>query len=313
MPLIRCPECSQAYDIPPAVAIRLPQSIANCTCGHWLYGSREALLARLGDSGRVDEIDVRPFQVDEQSRQREVVAGGDDVPARPRSIRVIARTRGDNVNEVFTIQQHPLWIGSRGCHLDFDDPELSIQHCCIQVRGDRLVLRDADSYTGTFLDGEPISEAYVDDGVHLLRAGRVLLCIEPVEESGTIVEALSTTPDQLVRSTPASLRMRRMQEEQSPFEITTFVLVCVEGESRGKRFVIPAEGATVGREGSIRVPDDYLSRKHFSFTWEEGTLRIHDLGSRNGTFLNTLPARNTRVRAGDEIRAGMSVFRIEEG
>ena len=29
---------------------------------------------------------------------------------------------------------------------------------------------------------------------------------------------------------------------------------------------------------------------------------VRDLGSRNGTFLNTLPAKNTKVHSGDEIR-----------
>ncbi|HET7436988.1 MAG TPA: FHA domain-containing protein, partial [Thermoanaerobaculia bacterium] len=56
----------------------------------------------------------------------------------------------------------------------------------------------------------------------------------------------------------------------------------------------------------------FLSRKHFEVVRdEEGHVRVRDLGSRNGTFLNTLPARNTKVLAGDEIRAGTNRFRIE--
>jgi pSer/pThr/pTyr-binding forkhead associated (FHA) protein len=44
---------------------------------------------------------------------------------------------------------------------------------------------------------------------------------------------------------------------------------------------------------------------------EEGSVRVRDLGSRNGTFLNTLPAKNTKVQGGDEIRAGVNRFRID--
>lgn len=310
MPLIRCPECGQAYNIPPAVAVRLPNSIANCHCGYWLCGSREALLQRLGESGRIEEIDVQPYRDDSAaSKNQSVVAEAAGV-GRPRSVHVIARAKDESVNSTYTISEHPLWIGRKGCHIDFDDPELSIQHCCIYVRGGRLVLRDADSYTGTFLDGQQVTETYIDDGVHLLRAGGALLSIEPVESEGIAVEPLLIAEDEL-RAPPSTLRGRRPSgEKRAPKKL---VLRCVEGVQAGQRFEIPEQGATVGREGTIRILDDYLSRRHFLLSWDDaGILRVQDLGSRNGTYLNTLPAKNTKVHSGDEIRAGMSLFKVEE-
>jgi pSer/pThr/pTyr-binding forkhead associated (FHA) protein len=63
----------------------------------------------------------------------------------------------------------------------------------------------------------------------------------------------------------------------------------------------------------VRVPDEFLSRKHFEVAPDtEGNIRVRDLGSRNGTLLNGMPARDTRVRGGDEIRAGVNRFRIEQ-
>jgi pSer/pThr/pTyr-binding forkhead associated (FHA) protein len=60
------------------------------------------------------------------------------------------------------------------------------------------------------------------------------------------------------------------------------------------------------------VPDEFLSRRHFEVVPDQdGTIRVRDLGSRNGTFLNTLPAKNTKVHAGDEIQAGVNRFKIE--
>jgi pSer/pThr/pTyr-binding forkhead associated (FHA) protein len=91
------------------------------------------------------------------------------------------------------------------------------------------------------------------------------------------------------------------------------VLVCVAGPLTGQEFDIPARGLVVGREGNVRVPDEYLSRRHFEVVPDaDGSIRVRDLGSRNGTFLNTLPARNTKVHDGDEIQAGTNRFRIEE-
>jgi pSer/pThr/pTyr-binding forkhead associated (FHA) protein len=311
VPLIRCPECGQAYNVPPAVAVRLPNSIANCHCGHWLCGSREGLLQRLGDEGRIEEIDVQPYKVALDAAPARETIDQDDAVGRPRSVHIVARTRSASINTTYTIAEHPLWIGRRGCHLDFDDPELSIQHCCIYVRGGRLIIRDADSYTGTFLDGQQINEAYLDDGVHLLRVGGALLSVEPTETAGVPVEPLTIAEDEL-RAPPVSLRARKASaahEESSK----RLVLNCLEGVHAGQRFAIPDGGATVGREGTIRIHDDYISRKHFQLTFDEaGVLRVQDLGSRNGTYLNTLPAKNTKVRPGDEIRAGFNLFRVEE-
>jgi pSer/pThr/pTyr-binding forkhead associated (FHA) protein len=90
------------------------------------------------------------------------------------------------------------------------------------------------------------------------------------------------------------------------------VLVCIDGLLKGQEFEVPSTGLVVGREGHVRVPDEFLSRKHFEVMPDsDGTIRVRDLGSRNGTFLNTLPARNTKVQSGDEIRAGVNRFRIE--
>jgi pSer/pThr/pTyr-binding forkhead associated (FHA) protein len=90
------------------------------------------------------------------------------------------------------------------------------------------------------------------------------------------------------------------------------VLVCLEGPLRGQEFEIPPNGLVVEREGHMRVPDEFLSRRHFEVVRDgDGTIRVRDLGSRNGTFLNTLPAKNTKVHQGDEITAGVNRFRIE--
>src|SRR5437867_12868999 len=64
MPLIRCSKCGQAYDVPGAVAVHLPNSIATCQCGEWLAGSKAAVLARLLNPAEIKEIDLSPYKVD---------------------------------------------------------------------------------------------------------------------------------------------------------------------------------------------------------------------------------------------------------
>jgi len=310
MPLIRCPKCGQSYDVPGVIAVKLPQSIATCHCGEWLSGSKAAVLARLLDPKDIREIDLQPYRVDTPF---EDISGDDAAPmvTRPRSVRVIARGAKESVNTVFTIAEHPLWIGRKGCHVELAEAELSIRHCSIAVRGDQLVVRDADSHMGTFLDGQQITEAVLGEGVHLLRAGSALVSVEPTEESGMKVGPIALEADEVLNE--SQLAQAARQRAAAAQGGQRLVLVCVDGPLRGQEFEVPGSGLIVGREGHVRVPDEFLSRRHFEVVRDaDGTARVRDLGSRNGTFLNTLPARNTKIHAGDEIRAGVNRFRIEQ-
>jgi pSer/pThr/pTyr-binding forkhead associated (FHA) protein len=312
MPQIRCPKCGQAYDIPGVIAVRLPNSIATCHCGEWLSGSKAAVLARLVDVDQIREIDLAPYRVERAAESQPPPRGEPSLaPSRPRSLRIVARGAHESVNTVFTIGEHPLWIGRKGCHVELAEAELSIRHCSIFVRGDQLVVRDADSHMGTFLDGQPVEEAVIEDGVHILRVGSALVSIEPTSAAGVAVEPIALDAAGVLDESQLAEKIRLSRTTQ-PAAASRIVLICVEGALAGQEFEVPSSGLVVGREGHVRVPDEFLSRRHFEVVREEdGTVRVRDLGSRNGTFLNTLPARNTKVHVGDEIRAGVNRFKVE--
>lgn len=318
MPLIRCPKCGKPYDFPPAVAVRLPSSVARCSCGELLFGNKEALINQLFAAGDLEEIDVASYEIDpdalpKATAERELPPQSE---GEPRSVRVVARGANKSINEIYTIDSDPLLIGRMGCHIEIDDAELSIRHCEVARVGTDLILRDLESHTGTFVDGEPISEKVLSDRMHLVRAGGALVCLEPVDEPGQFVEALEIQTEKLLAASPLVMKKlleRGAREAQAATE-TRLVLVCTKGPCAGQEFDVPPEGGIVGRKGTVKIPDEYLSRKHFAFfrDEEDGSLRIRDLGSSNGTYLNTLPARDTRVHDGDEIRAGYSEFRLEK-
>lgn len=311
MPLIRCTKCGQAYDVPGVIAVRLPNAIATCACGEWLAGSKAALLARLGNPEGVKEIDLQPYKV-QRAETSAPALDPHQAPTLgpPRSIRVIARGTHDAVNTVFTIGLHPLWIGRAGSHVELGEAELSIRHCSISMSGNNLVVRDADSHTGTFLDGQQIKEAVITDGMHLLRVGTALVTIEPTDENGIVVEPIRLDVPKPLEE--AELVHKITQRTAAQKAAARPVLICIGGPLNGQEFEIPTSGLVIGREGHVRVPDEFLSRRHFEVGPDpDGTVRVRDLGSRNGTYLNTLPAQNTKVQSGDEIRAGVNRFRIE--
>jgi len=321
MPVIRCPKCDQPYDIPPPVAIKLPSSIAKCHCGEWLCGNREALINRVLGDGELEEIDVSLYlleatEIDIGVTMADQLERPDVEEGPPRSVRITASAAGKSIDTVFTVDRFPLLIGRRGCHVEIDDADLSIRHCEIGRVGRELVLRDSDSHTGTFLDGQQIDEAIIGDGTHLIRIGKALVCVEPTSEEGTPVGQIELSEGDLMQASPLLMKklLEKGAKEIAPAGHTRLFLVCTEGPCAGQEFEVPSDGGVVGREGSVKIPDEYLSRKHFSLFRDaiDGTLRIQDLGSSNGTFLNTLPATATKVHNGDQIRAGFTEFRIEE-
>jgi hypothetical protein len=78
------------------------------------------------------------------------------------------------------------------------------------------------------------------------------------------------------------------------------------GPSRGARFLITAEGATIGRSPSseIFLDDVTVSRSHASIKREGSEFIFSDSGSLNGSYINNQQSTSHRLITGDEIQIG---------
>lgn len=87
-------------------------------------------------------------------------------------------------------------------------------------------------------------------------------------------------------------------------------LVSIAGPLRGATYSLDGKNFTIGREPSSRLPidDQYVSRRHCVIQMEDGDLKITDLNSHNGTFVNTIPVKQRVLRHGDQIIIGASTF-----
>jgi len=95
------------------------------------------------------------------------------------------------------------------------------------------------------------------------------------------------------------------------------ILSGVTGPMSGQRFPIETQEYCIGTSENndlCIVGDDYVSRRHACLRYQQGSLFIHDQGSRNATFVNQKMVSDTgKVLAiGDQIALGQSVFEIEE-
>jgi DNA-binding NtrC family response regulator len=90
-------------------------------------------------------------------------------------------------------------------------------------------------------------------------------------------------------------------------------LVAVSGALNGSRFVIQEE-AVIGRSPScdVSLSDGRASRRHARLTVQAGILRISDLGSRNGTFVNGEKIDDERMlEPGDRVLVGNTAFVVD--
>jgi len=92
------------------------------------------------------------------------------------------------------------------------------------------------------------------------------------------------------------------------------ILDVVQGPRRGQSFVFDRHDTfIVGRSRFVHCPmpeDSALSRDHFLVEVNPPRCELRDLGSTNGTFVNDRKVDRTRLKSGDRIAAGQSVFEI---
>jgi diguanylate cyclase (GGDEF)-like protein len=92
-------------------------------------------------------------------------------------------------------------------------------------------------------------------------------------------------------------------------------LVQIYGENLGDRNILESMAVTIGRsdESAVQVMDDTTSRLHCRLDRLESGVFLTDLSSTNGTFLNDKQIDRARLKDGDHIRIGRSVFKFIQG
>jgi transcriptional regulator with GAF, ATPase, and Fis domain len=90
-------------------------------------------------------------------------------------------------------------------------------------------------------------------------------------------------------------------------------LVVIAGPlTKDASFALDGDELSIGRDltSGICVISSLVSRRHCSIRQQDGLVSIHDLDSRNGTFVNGVPVRERVLKHGDVIAVGDSYFRF---
>jgi Nif-specific regulatory protein len=87
-------------------------------------------------------------------------------------------------------------------------------------------------------------------------------------------------------------------------------LEVIAGPLKGKTIPLDEDEISIGREPSnlVSLLDVSVSRRHCSISRDGEHFKIHDLNSRNSTFVNGVPVTERELASGDEIKIGNSVM-----
>ncbi len=178
---------------------------------------------------------------------------------------------------VYPWSGEPLRIGrSSRCDLQLDDENCSRKHLLLTWDGRSARVKDLDTRNGTRLDGVALQEAVLSEG-GLLEIGRTRLTFAG---SGTL-------------AVDVALQVARLE-------------AALEGSDEVLAFELATSSATIGRgrAAAIRIEHASLSRIHCEVAQTPQGLRVRDLESRNGTFLDGERIQNGLLRPGQSLRCG---------
>ncbi|MFA6034518.1 MAG: FHA domain-containing protein [Myxococcota bacterium] len=94
-----------------------------------------------------------------------------------------------------------------------------------------------------------------------------------------------------------------------------YQLKVIKGEAEGKTFVVETDELTIGRveANALVVFDPGVSRQHAVVRKAGNRMKVMDLGSRNGTFVNGVPIVEEFIDDGDLLAIGSATMRFLTG
>jgi pSer/pThr/pTyr-binding forkhead associated (FHA) protein len=187
----------------------------------------------------------------------------------------------------FQADEHILIGRDAKNHVQLPEASVSLLHARLAPNQGGYVLVDENSTNGTFLNAVrvlPGTAKPLSDGDRV-QVGRALLRVRFRSASSAPAAAFSTQDIALALVQGALI--------QSGSAIIPRLSV-VAGPDRGRELVLPEErGYVLGRDDDVdlKLRDEDVSRRHTSIVRRGSRLWVIDLGSKNGTRLDSRPLR----------------------
>jgi pSer/pThr/pTyr-binding forkhead associated (FHA) protein len=182
-------------------------------------------------------------------------------------------------------------VGRSGQLVFPDDPFVSPQHADFYYRNGKLVVKDEGSVNGVYLRVKGSVDVEPED--HFL--------------AGEQVFRIDATPKANDQPGPDGTYFYSSPKHQSPFRITQIL----QGGPAGMTVCARGSSLQIGREGGdLNFPSDlYMSAAHCKIEEMAGKFSLHDMNSRNGTYVRLKAERE--LSHGDYVFIGRKLLRVE--
>ena len=227
---------------------------------------------------------------------------------------------GPTPGEILPILGHTLTLGRSVGDLLLEDTEVSGRHCSIQMVAGELILQDHGSRNGTLVNGEKTEKSKLRPG-DLLKVGSSEFRIVDWPMAAEFLDPLKLVEnwslsleenDRSVFSQNIAELLKHEWELCLKDVHLKFILMARDG--RIVNHLVPVSELVVGRSGTVPLlaEDDEASRKHARFFIEtDGKVKIEDLQSANGTFVNEERIAGIRTLYGtDIVRLGRTRMQV---
>jgi pSer/pThr/pTyr-binding forkhead associated (FHA) protein len=89
-------------------------------------------------------------------------------------------------------------------------------------------------------------------------------------------------------------------------------VVVVKGHAEGMEYLIERASTIIGRDkhAQVRLKDPLVSREHAVILCRDGKITLKDLGSTNGTLINSVSIKEADLHHGDTFRVGDTVLQF---
>ena len=90
-------------------------------------------------------------------------------------------------------------------------------------------------------------------------------------------------------------------------------IFCITGKNTGKKYRLrPGQVLFCGRSNSCEmfIDEILVSRRHAKFSYLGDEVRVTDLGSTNGTFVNGRKVASSTVNSGDRVQIGQTLMKV---
>lgn len=198
---------------------------------------------------------------------------------------------------------------ARSCDICLPDMAVSTRHLEIKVEGNDYKVVDLGSLNSTYIDGKKLV-AY---------RSKILHNEDVIHAAGFKIHfRLGVFPipmDVGAESTRQARRMVASLLTGSSFRGRLPAILVLGGPGKAGRFEIPPAPSRMvigrARGTEIRLEDRDLSRAHAEIIFEDGVIRVNDLGSRNGILIDEQRVETLELESGQSFVVGNTTLALE--